>query len=54
MAFSISSNRVSFALGLTGPSMSVDTACSSAMVSFDVGLGHLRSGVSDGAVTMVQ
>jgi len=37
-ASSIVANRVSFLLGLLGPSLVVDTACSSAMVALNIGV----------------
>ena len=40
----IASNRVSYVLGLEGPSISVDTACSSAIVALDTACHALRSG----------
>merc|ERR1711998_717078 len=38
----IVSNRLSFALKLKGVSLSLDTACSSALVALDSGSKHLR------------
>ena len=43
-AGSIAANRISFALDLRGPSMVVDTACSSAMVAIHLAAEALRSG----------
>ena len=43
---SISSNRVSYLLGLKGPSATVDTACSSSLVAVDVIVSNLRRGRS--------
>ena len=40
----IASNRVSYVLGLEGPSISVDTACSSAIVALDTACHSLHSG----------
>lgn len=44
MAPSIVANRLSFALGLRGPSLSVDTACSSAAVAIHLGRRALAAG----------
>ena len=49
-ALSIAANRISFALNLTGPSLTLDTACSSALVAFDVAFGHLYTGQCDVAI----
>ncbi|CAK9055129.1 unnamed protein product [Durusdinium trenchii] len=43
---SISSNRVSYLLGLKGPSATVDTACSSSLVAVDIVVSNLRRGRS--------
>ena len=40
----IASNRISYALGLEGTSMSVDTACSSALVALEAACQSLRTG----------
>uniref|UniRef100_A0A0G4FTC3 Uncharacterized protein n=1 Tax=Chromera velia CCMP2878 TaxID=1169474 RepID=A0A0G4FTC3_9ALVE len=40
------SNRVSYCLGLKGPSMTVETACSASLVGLDSGIKSLRLGVS--------
>lgn len=49
-ALSIASNRVSFALDLRGPSMSVDTACSSGSLAIHLAAESLRRGDSDAAL----
>ncbi|MER5753620.1 SDR family NAD(P)-dependent oxidoreductase [Streptomyces sp. NPDC002088] len=43
---SITANRISYAFDLRGPSMAVDTACSSAMVALDRACRTLREGSS--------
>ncbi|CEM36439.1 unnamed protein product, partial [Vitrella brassicaformis CCMP3155] len=49
-AASIISNRISFAFALRGPSMTIDTACSSALVASDAAVNALRDGTVDVAV----
>eukprot|EP00928_Gymnodinium_smaydae_P004000 TRINITY_DN11406_c0_g2_i2.p1 TRINITY_DN11406_c0_g2~~TRINITY_DN11406_c0_g2_i2.p1 ORF type:complete len:2568 (+),score=644.11 TRINITY_DN11406_c0_g2_i2:184-7887(+) len=44
---SISANRVSYALGLKGPSCTIDTACSSSLVALDTAAATLRRGRCD-------
>jgi acyl transferase domain-containing protein/NADPH:quinone reductase-like Zn-dependent oxidoreductase/acyl carrier protein len=43
---SIIANRVSYVLGLQGPSLTIDSACSSALVSIHMACASLRSGES--------
>ncbi len=49
-ALSIVANRVSNRLDLSGPSMGVDTACSSALVAIDTACRHLGDGSCDMAL----
>src|SRR5689334_19368833 len=44
---SVAANRVSYHLDLRGPSMSVDTACSSALTSFHLACQSLKTGECD-------
>lgn len=44
------SNRISYALGLTGPSFTLDTACSSGMFALDSAFNAIRSGECEGAL----
>lgn len=43
-------NRISYCLGLTGPSFMVDTACSSSMYALDVAFSAIRNGECDAAL----
>ncbi len=43
-------NRLSYALGLTGPSYVIDSACSSSLVALDNACNNLRGGLCDSAV----
>lgn len=49
-ARSIHSNRISYFFDWNGPSMSIDTACSSSMMAVHLGIQALRSGQSKVAV----
>lgn len=49
-ALGIIANRLSYVLDLRGPSLTIDTACSSALVALAAGIESLRSGQSDLAV----
>lgn len=44
------SNRISYALGLTGPSVTLDTACSSSAYALDYAYQSIMSGSSDAAL----
>ncbi|WP_052061932.1 type I polyketide synthase [Rhodococcoides fascians] len=46
-AHSVGAGRVSYLLGLHGPSVAVDTACSSGLLSVHLGCQSLRSGETD-------
>lgn len=46
MAPSITSNRISYFFDLRGPSMTLDTACSSALVSVHLGCQSIRTGIN--------
>jgi fatty acid synthase len=43
-------NRVSYTLGLTGPSFLTDTACSSSMYALDCAFSAIRNGECDAAI----
>ncbi|MFG1248509.1 SDR family NAD(P)-dependent oxidoreductase [Xanthobacter flavus] len=49
-AYSIAANRISHRLDLTGPSIALDTACSSALVAVDQAIRHLSMGTCDVAL----
>ena len=46
-AMSIAANRISHRFDLTGPSLAIDTACSSALVAVDQAVRHLSMGTCD-------
>lgn len=46
-AFSIAANRISHRFGLNGPSLAIDTACSSALVAVDQAVRHLSMGTCE-------
>lgn len=43
-------NRISFALGLHGPSLLLDSGCSSSMYALDAAFSAIRSGECDAAI----
>ncbi len=45
--FSMASGRISYALGVHGPSYTVDSACSSSLLAVHMACGSLRGGESD-------
>ncbi len=47
---SIVSNRISYVFNLNGPSLTIDTACSSGLVALDEALNALKSGRIDTAI----
>lgn len=49
-ALSASANRISYMLDLHGPSVALDTACSSALVALAMGTSSLRTGECDAAL----
>ena len=49
-AFSVAAGRLSYVLGLHGPSIAIDTACSASLVALHVACQSLRSGESELAV----
>ncbi len=49
-AFSIAANRISHRFDLSGPSLAIDTACSSALVAIDQAVRHLATGTCDMAL----
>jgi len=49
-AHSIAANRISYCLNLRGPSIAMDTACSSALTAVHAACEHIRSGRGDTAL----
>jgi thioester reductase-like protein len=49
-AFSIAANRISYLFDLRGPSLAVDTACSSGLTALDMAVKSIQSGASDAAI----
>src|SRR5688500_4730476 len=49
-AHSIAANRISYCLNLRGPSVAMDTACSSALTAVHATCEHIRSGRGDAAL----
>lgn len=49
-ALSIAANRLSYILNLKGPSLAVDTACSSGLIATHLAIQSLRRGESDAAL----
>ncbi|MCU1647868.1 MAG: ppsC 2 [Nocardia sp.] len=49
-ALDVIASRVSYTLGLTGPSLTVETGCSSALVGLDLAVRAIRSGDIDSAL----
>ncbi|MFF2352763.1 sulfolipid-1 biosynthesis phthioceranic/hydroxyphthioceranic acid synthase [Kitasatospora sp. NPDC058115] len=49
-ALSMGSGRIAFALDLAGPALSIDTACSSGLMSVHLAVQSIRSGESDMAL----
>ncbi|EST35027.1 hypothetical protein N566_17860 [Streptomycetaceae bacterium MP113-05] len=47
---SVASGRIAYSLGLSGPAISVDTACSTSLVALHLAVRSLRSGESDMAL----
>lgn len=43
-------NRVSYCLGINGPSFLIDTACSSSMYAFDCAFTAIKNGECDAAL----
>ncbi len=49
-AMCMTSNRISYAFDLHGPSLTIDTACSSALVALHAAVTSIQRGESDGAL----
>src|SRR5258708_38304102 len=49
-AHSIAANRISYCFNLRGPSIAMDTACSSALTAVHAACEHIRSGRGDVAL----
>ncbi len=50
-SFSVAAGRVSFSFGLKGPAVSIDTACSSALVATHMGMQQARAKPQCGVLT---
>ncbi|MEM8663744.1 MAG: polyketide synthase, partial [Pseudomonadota bacterium] len=49
-ALSIAANRISYVFDLRGPSLAIDTACSSGLTAFDMAVRSLRQGACEVAI----
>src|SRR5690606_5926285 len=49
-SFSVAAGRIAYVLGLHGPTLAMDTACSSALVAVNLAVQSLRAGQSQMAL----